>query len=228
MTQNIDLNIKNDWKKFLKSEFDKDYFKELNRFLNNELDQGKVIYPHGCDILNAFKSTSFKNVKAVIIGQDPYHGEGQAHGLCFSIRPEVTKIPPSLKNIYKEMKTDLNIEPVDHGNLQNWADQGVLMLNNVLTVEKQTPGSHRKKGWEQFTDKVIEVLNDEKENLVFILWGNDAKKKAEKVDRSKHLVLECAHPSPFSVRKFYGCKHFSKTNYYLKLNNIDQINWNTN
>ena len=172
----------------------------------------------------SLNSTPLKSVKAVIIGQDPYHGEGQAHGLCFSVKRGV-KTPPSLKNIYKEMKTDLGLEPIEHGNLQSWADQGVLMMNSVLTVEKSKPASHRKQGWEVFTDRIIEVLNNEKENLVFILWGNDAKKKAINIDREKHLVLESAHPSPFSFKKFLGCQHFSKTNAYLEENGIKPINW---
>ncbi|MBT4791979.1 MAG: uracil-DNA glycosylase [Halobacteriovoraceae bacterium] len=220
----INLELNASWNKYLLPEFKKEYFKDLQKFLKIELEQGKIIYPQGCDILNAFKSASFKKVKVVIIGQDPYHGEGQAHGLSFSVT-KGTKVPPSLKNIYKELKTDLNIEPTENGNLQYWADQGVLLLNSVLTVEKGLPASHRKKGWEVFTDKVIQVLNDEKEHLVFILWGNDAKKKGEKIDRSKHLVLESAHPSPFSVKKFYGGKHFSKTNKFLLKNKIKPINW---
>lgn len=220
----INLKLEDSWNQKIGDELNKDYFKSLIKFLNNELDQGKVIYPHGCDIFNAFQSTPYNKVKAIIIGQDPYHGEGQAHGLCFSVRPEI-KTPPSLKNIYKEMNTDLGIEPHHNGYLQSWAEQGVLMLNSVLTVEQKKPASHRKKGWEQFTDKVIETLNTEKENLVFILWGNDAKKKAEIVDRNKHLVLESAHPSPFSFKKFLGCKHFSKTNHYLESHNISEIDW---
>lgn len=220
----INLKLEDSWNQKIGDELNKDYFKSLIKFLNNELDQGKVIYPHGCDIFNAFQSTPYNKVKAIIIGQDPYHGEGQAHGLCFSVRPEI-KTPPSLKNIYKEMNTDLGIEPHHNGYLQSWAEQGVLMLNSVLTVEQKKPASHRKKGWEQFTDKVIETLNAEKENLVFILWGNDAKKKAEIVDRNKHLVLESAHPSPFSFKKFLGCKHFSKTNHYLESHNISEIDW---
>jgi len=219
----IDLNC-GSWNKFFNKEFKNTYFLNLLKYLVNELDQGKVIYPHGCDIFNSFKSTPYKNVKVVIIGQDPYHGEGQAHGLCFSVKPGV-KTPPSLKNMYKEMKTDLGVPPPDHGHLQSWADQGVLMINNVLTVEASNPGSHRKKGWEEFTDFVIAKLNQDKENLVFILWGNDAKKKALQVDRKKHLVLESAHPSPFSVRNFYGCRHFSKTNKYLTRHDIPPIEW---
>ena len=220
----INLDIEPTWNKILENEFEKPYFKNLNNFLDKELNQGKVIYPQGCDIFNAFKFTPFNKVKVVIIGQDPYHGEGQAHGLCFSVKPEV-KLPPSLKNIYKELLSDLEIKPPDHGHLTAWAKEGVLMLNSVLTVEAKTPGSHRKKGWEEFTDKIIQELNDKKEHIVFILWGNDAKKKACQVDRTKHLVLESAHPSPFSVKNFHGCKHFSKTNQYLKKHGIKPIDW---
>lgn len=211
------------WNDKLENEFKAQYMQDLFFFLKNEY-KDKNIYPPQEQIFNALNSTPFKNVKAVIIGQDPYHGEGQAHGLCFSVRKDV-KTPPSLKNIYKEMHADLGLDPVTHGNLQAWADQGVLMLNNVLTVEKSSPGSHRKKGWEIFTDKIIQSLNTDKKNLVFILWGNDARKKAEIVDRDKHLVLESAHPSPFSFKKFLGCKHFSITNAYLASHNIAPINW---
>ena len=222
------LPLENNWAKYLNKEFDKDYFKNLQTFLKDELKGNKEIYPPLSDVFTAFKLTDFDKVKVVIIGQDPYHGEGQAHGLSFSVKPEIKKLPPSLKNIYKELKSDLAIEPVEHGYLKKWADEGVLMINSVLTVEKSNPGSHRKKGWEQFTDKVISLLNEEKENLVFILWGNDAKKKALGVDRDKHLVLESAHPSPFSVKKFYGCKHFSKANDYLKAKKIPPIKWDLN
>lgn len=223
----IDTQIKNSWDKILKEEFQKDYFIKLNKFLNEQLDQGKIIYPQGCDIFNAFRFTPPEKVKVILIGQDPYHGEGQAHGLCFSVLPG-NKLPPSLKNIYKELNTDLGIAPVDHGHLEKWAKQGVLMLNSVLTVEAKTPGSHRKKGWEVFTDFVIKYLDENFENLVFVLWGNDAKKKAESVNREKHLVLESSHPSPFSVKNFYGCKHFSKINQYLMANNQGPLDWNLN
>lgn len=215
--------IGNSWDKIFKEEFQKEYFLNLSTFLKQER-QEKTIFPPEDEVFNAFKFTPPENVKAVLIGQDPYHGDGQAHGLCFSVKPGV-KTPPSLKNIYKEMKTDLNLEPIDHGNLEAWAHQGLLMLNSVLTVEKSTPASHRKKGWEEFTDFVIDYLNNEKENLVFILWGNDAKKKAANIHREKHLVLESAHPSPFSFKKYLGCQHFSKTNEYLNLNGIKEINW---
>ena len=220
----INLEINNSWNTILKDEFAKDYFKSLIKFLNTELDQGKVIYPQGCDFLNAFKYTPPQNVKVILIGQDPYHGENQAHGLCFSVL-KGNKIPPSLKNIYKEMKSDLSLEAAEHGELTSWAKQGVLMLNSVLSVEKSSPGSHRKKGWEDFTDYVIDYLNNNFDHLVFILWGNDAKKKAASVDKKKHLVLESAHPSPFSVKKFMGNKHFSKTNEYLLKHGKEPIDW---
>lgn len=215
--------IGNNWDKILKEEFQKQYFLNLSTFLQEERNN-KTIFPPEDEVFNAFKFTPPEKVKAVLIGQDPYHGDGQAHGLCFSVKHGV-KTPPSLKNIYKEMKTDLDLEPIDHGNLEAWAHQGLLMLNSVLTVEKASPASHRKKGWEEFTDFVIDYLNTEKENLVFILWGNDAKKKAQNIDRERHLVLESAHPSPFSFKNFLGCQHFSKTNDYLKEKKIETINW---
>jgi uracil-DNA glycosylase len=220
----ITKNIEESWQKELSPEFKKEYFKGLKSFLKEQRSGEAPVYPPKTDVFNALNSTPLKSVKAVIIGQDPYHGEGQAHGLCFSVKRGV-KTPPSLKNIYKEMKTDLGLEPIEHGNLQSWADQGVLMMNSVLTVEKSSPASHRKQGWEKFTDRIIEILNEEKEHLVFILWGNDAKKKAVNIDREKHLVLESAHPSPFSFKKFLGCKHFSKTNAYLEEHGIKPINW---
>lgn len=216
--------IGNSWDKYLGAEFEKDYFKELQEFLTEERKTQKI-YPSYNKVFNAFKLTPFESVKVVIIGQDPYHGEGQAHGLSFSVEDPNLKIPPSLKNIYKEMKSDLGLETPDHANLSYWAKQGVLLLNNVLTVREKEPGSHRKKGWEQFTDKVIESLNTERSNLVFILWGNDAKSKAKSVDKSKHLVLEAAHPSPFSVKNFLGNQHFSKANNYLSARKIKQIDW---
>lgn len=216
--------IGNDWDKFLASEFEQEYFKDLEKFLSAER-KNEIIYPPKNKVFTAFQTTPLKDVKVVIIGQDPYHGSGQAHGLSFSVEDENLKIPPSLKNIYKELYADLGIETPTHANLSSWAHQGVLLLNNVLTVRAGDPGSHRKKGWEVFTDKVIEILNSEKENLVFILWGNDAKKKALGVDANKHLVLACAHPSPFSVKKFLGNKHFSKTNKYLLGKKLSQIDW---
>ena len=216
--------IGNSWDKYLGAEFEKDYFKELQEFLTEERKTQKI-YPSYNKVFNAFKLTPFESVKVVIIGQDPYHGEGQAHGLSFSVEDPNLKIPPSLKNIYKEMKSDLGLETPDHANLSYWAKQGVLLLNNVLTVREKEPGSHRKKGWEQFTDKVIESLNTKRNDLVFILWGNDAKSKAKSVDKSKHLILESAHPSPFSVKNFLGNQHVSKANNYLAARNIKQIDW---
>tara|TARA_Y100001936_G_C16091481_1_gene686612 strand:- start:5139 stop:5804 length:666 start_codon:yes stop_codon:yes gene_type:complete len=216
-------NFSNDWSKHLNSEFKKEYFLSLSSFLKQEY-QDQSIFPQKDKIFEAFKLCSYKDVKVVIFGQDPYHGEGQAHGLAFSVMDGV-KVPPSLKNIYKELKSDVGIEPPDHGNLEKWANQGVLLLNSVLTVRKSEAGSHRKKGWEEFTDAVVKYLNENKEKLVFILWGKDAQKKAECVDRSRHLVLECAHPSPFSARNFHGNKHFSKTNLYLKDNKKRPIDW---
>lgn len=216
------INIKNDWKVILQDELKSSNFKNLINFLSSQ-DLNKV-YPQEKDIFNALNFTSFENTRVIIIGQDPYHGEGQAHGISFSVQ-KGNKIPPSLKNIYKELKRDLNLVTPEHGNLESWCNQGVLMLNSVLTVAEQQPGSHRKKGWEEFTDSIINKLNQDKMNLVFILWGNDAKKKALNVDRNKHLVLESAHPSPFSVKNFAGNSHFSITNQYLKSKNLKEINW---
>ncbi len=220
----LELELEPSWQSLLKDEFSKPYFLDLQDFLEQEVKNKKIIFPQTKDIFNALNTTSFEDVKVVILGQDPYHGPGQAHGLCFSVLPK-TKVPPSLKNIYKEMKTDLGIEPIDHGYLQSWAEQGVLMLNAVLTVEASTPGSHRKKGWEQFTDKIISCLNERKEYLVFILWGNDAKKKKIMLDANKHLIIESSHPSPFSVKNFYGSRPFSKTNNYLKKHHLIPIDW---
>jgi uracil-DNA glycosylase len=216
--------IHSSWLKVLAPEFKMPYMTELNRFLEKE-NKNKVIYPQSKEVFNAFNKTHFDKVKVVIIGQDPYHGEGQAHGMCFSVKPGV-KTPPSLKNIYKELADDLKIDIPDHGHLENWANEGVLLLNNVLTVEKGKAGSHHGKGWENFTDKVIEVLNEKKENLVFILWGSPAQKKASKVDTKKHYILKSVHPSPLSAyRGFYGTKHFSKTNKYLKKIGSNPITW---
>ncbi len=213
------------WLKHLGPEFSSPYMKELETFLNSELSSGKVIYPRLEDMFSAFQHTPFDKVKVVIIGQDPYHGEGQAHGMCFSVMPGI-KPPPSLKNMYKELHTDIGFEIPNHGFLESWADQGVLLLNNVLTVEHSLAGSHHKKGWEQFTDKVIEVLNEKNENLVFLLWGAPAQKKAKKVNGDRHLILKSPHPSPLSsYRGFFGCQHFSKCNEYLKVNKLVEIDW---
>lgn len=211
--------------KHLGPEFEKDYMLNLKAFLKQQLDAKKTIYPHGSEIFNAFNLTPFDKVKVVIIGQDPYHGPNQAHGLCFSVQPTV-KIPPSLVNIYKEIESDIGCKMPRHGFLESWAKQGVLLLNNVLTVERSKAASHQGKGWEQFTDQAIQVLNEQKEHLVFLLWGAQAGKKAARVDRQKHLVLETTHPSPFSChRGFLGSRHFSKTNNYLKSHGLTPINW---
>lgn len=221
-----ELKLEPSWKLKLQAEFEKPYMNNLRVFLLNEAQAGKIIYPRGSDIFNALNLTPFENVKVIIIGQDPYHGVNQAHGLCFSVKKGVD-IPPSLVNIFKELHSDLKITIPDHGCLESWAKSGVLLLNNVLTVEHGKAGSHHGKGWEEFTDKVIKILNEEKENLVFILWGAPAQKKASFVDQKKHLVIKSPHPSPLSAyRGFFGSKPFSKTNDYLKLKKIGPINWN--
>ena len=204
---------------------EKPYMIGLVNFIESERSKGKIIYPDDNEILEALKLTPFEKVKVVILGQDPYHGVGQAHGLCFSVKKGV-KTPPSLVNIFKELKDDLKIQPPQNGYLEPWAREGVLLLNSVLTVEAGEAGSHHGKGWEQFTDKIIEILNEKKNNLVFILWGGPAQKKASKVDQTKHLVLKSVHPSPLSFyRGFLGSKPFSKTNKYLKENDKEEINW---
>ena len=214
-----------DWSPQLDFIFKQDYYQQLLEFLEYESAHNKTIYPLKDQIFNAFDLSSFENTKVIILGQDPYHNEGQAHGLSFSV-PEGVSIPPSLRNIYQELLSDLDITPSQSGNLTHWASQGVLLLNSVLTVEKNSPGSHAKSGWVDFTDTVIDILNDKKQNLVFLLWGAYAQKKAELIDQNKHLVLTAAHPSPFSAHKgFFGCKHFSQTNDYLKMHNQQPIDW---
>lgn len=212
------------WNQLLKNEFSKQYMKDIFSFISSERSKGTKIYPPDDEIFNAFTSTPFDKVKVVILGQDPYHGANQAHGLAFSVK-QGNKIPRSLLNIYKEIYDDLEIKQPSHGDLSDWAKQGILLLNSILTVEEANSDSHKKRGWEKFTDKVIEILNDQKENLVFILWGNYAKNKGAKINKNKHLVLECAHPSFFSQRKFFGNRHFSQTNQYLKEHNCPEINW---
>ncbi|MEO6728768.1 MAG: uracil-DNA glycosylase [Candidatus Dojkabacteria bacterium] len=220
----MDVKISESWKKYLEGEFDKPYFKDLIAFVKQEYST-KKIHPPRPFIFRAFDECSFEDCRVVILGQDPYHSPNTANGLSFSVNPE-NKIPPSLQNIYKEMKSDLALEPPINGDLTNWAKQGVLLLNSVLTVEQGKPGSHAKKGWETFTDAVIKTISDKKNHVVFFLWGAYAQKKGEIIDRSKHLVIESAHPSPFSVlRGFYGNRPFSKTNAYLKLNKEKEINW---
>lgn len=214
------------WRNVLGPELKKPYMVELLEYLQNERAAGKVIYPTEDDVYAALKLTPLDKVRVVIIGQDPYHGPGQAHGLCFSVKKGV-KIPPSLQNIFKELHNDLGIKIPDHGYLEKWAQSGVLLLNNVLTVEDGKAGSHHQKGWEQFTDKIIEILNTKKESLVFILWGTPAQKKAGAVDTKRHLVLKSVHPSPLSVyRGFFGTKPFSKANEYLASKKLEPVDWN--
>jgi len=220
----MEVKIEPTWKSRLQEEFEKEYFIRLTEFVKEEYRQ-KTIYPPGSLIFNAFNLCPFQNVKVVIIGQDPYHGPGQAHGLCFSVRDGVD-FPPSLINIFKEIESDMGITRPASGNLERWASQGVLLLNATLTVRAHEAGSHQKKGWEQFTDTVISILNTEKKNIVFFLWGAYAQKKGETIDRSKHLVLESVHPSPLSAsRGFFGNKHFSRCNEYLKEHGVEPINW---
>ena len=221
------IQLESSWKERLLPEFQKDYMKKLKLFLQEEKNKSKRIYPKGKEYFEALNLTSFEKVKVVILGQDPYHGPKQAHGLCFSVLPKVS-VPPSLVNIYKELKQDLNIPIASHGFLKSWAEQGVLLLNNTLTVEAGKAGSHKDKGWEEFTDQVIQLLNQERENLVFLLWGRFAGEKGRIVNTSKHCVLKAPHPSPFSADKgFFGCRHFSKTNKFLKSNGIEPINWSS-
>ncbi len=217
--------MKNDWLDLLKPEFNKPYFLDLQRFLKAQRSENKKIYPQEIEVFSAFELTSFSDVKVIILGQDPYHGAGQAHGLAFSVKKGVPK-PPSLVNIFKELKSDLDISPPNHGNLESWSKNGVLLLNTVLTVEEGSPGSHHQKGWEEFTDRVIEILNEKKEHLVFILWGAPAQKKMKMLDSNKHLVLTAPHPSPLSsYRGFFGSKPFSKCNEYLRKNGKKEIDW---
>jgi uracil-DNA glycosylase len=220
MNEPISNNL---WDTKLKSELKKPYFNELAAFLEKERSLFTV-YPSNEDMYNALKLTSFENVKVIIIGQDPYHGPHQAHGLSFSVNDDI-KIPPSLKNVFKELKSDVDFTIPNHGNLTDWAKQGVLLLNATLTVRAGEPGSHQKKGWENFTDAIIKLISEEKENCVFLLWGNFAKTKTPLINSEKHLVLEAAHPSPLARGAFFGCKHFSKTNAYLKSKNIPTIDW---
>lgn len=220
----MEVKIDDSWKNLLKDEFEKDYFLKLADFVKKEYGS-TTVFPPGGLIFNAFNLCPFDRVKAVIIGQDPYHGPGQAHGLCFSVR-EGVDFPPSLINIFKEIESDLGQKPVRSGNLDRWASQGVLLLNATLTVRAHMAGSHQKKGWEEFTDSVISILNREKQNLVFFLWGAYAQKKCESIDRSRHLVLESVHPSPLSAsRGFFGNKHFSRCNEYLAARGIEPVNW---
>lgn len=217
--------IENDWLEAIRPEFSKSYYRELFTFVKQEYSTVPV-YPPADDIFNAFHFTPLSKVKVVILGQDPYHDENQAHGLSFSVPLDQKKIPPSLKNIYKELREDLGCEIPNHGYLKKWADQGVLLLNTVLTVQAHKPGSHQGKGWEQFTDAVITALNEKERPIVFLLWGRHAQAKEEMLTNPKHLVLKSAHPSPFSANKgFFGCQHFSKTNSFLEANGLEPIDW---
>lgn len=218
------INIESSWKEVLKEEFEKSYFKELSQFVKQAYQTTKV-FPHPKNIFRAFDLCPFEKIKVVILGQDPYHGVGQANGLSFGVG-EKTTLPPSLQNIFKEIKTDLGIEPLPSGDLSRWASQGVLLLNATLTVEASKPGSHQKRGWEEFTDAVIKNISEKREGVVFILWGNYAKQKGIHIDRTKHLVLESAHPSPFSAYNgFFGSKPFSKANEYLKKLGKGEVDW---
>lgn len=225
MTESDRIKLEAGWKEALRDEFDKPYMKALGNFLRTEKAAGKEIYPPGPMIFNALNSTPLDQVKVVIIGQDPYHGPGQAHGLCFSVQPGVA-IPPSLLNIYKELKRDLNLDMPSHGYLQSWAEQGVLLLNTSLTVERGQAGSHANQGWQPFTDRVIEVVSQYQPHLVFLLWGAHAQSKQRLIDTQKHLALRSPHPSPLSAhRGFLGNGHFSRCNKFLEQHGLAPIDW---
>lgn len=220
-----ELNLHSSWKSKLHSEFKKDSMKKLTSFLATEYKNGKVIYPQEDDLFAALNLTPLDKVKVVIVGQDPYHGPGQAHGLCFSVQDGV-RFPPSLRNIFKELHDDIGIPIPTSGSLKKWAEHGVLLLNAVLTVEDGKANAHQGKGWEEFTDKIIHLVNEERENVVFILWGAYAQKKAAFVDRSRHFVIESVHPSPLSAhRGFFGTKPFSRANAYLKSKGLAEVDW---
>ncbi len=219
------IRLEESWRQALEPEFGNPYMSELRRFLVSEKEAGKRIFPKGGEYFRALDLTPLDEVKVVILGQDPYHGPGQAHGLCFSVQPGV-RIPPSLVNIYKELKSDLGIEPARHGFLEHWARQGVLLLNSVLTVEEARAASHQGKGWERFTDAVIRTVNERCDGVVFMLWGAYAQKKAAFVDRARHLVLRAPHPSPLSVHNgFFGSRHFSQANAFLVSRGRQPIDW---
>jgi uracil-DNA glycosylase len=218
-------NIEPSWLAILQSEFDEGYMQDLRAFLREEMQSGHTIYPPMNQLFTAFWNTPFPNVKVIILGQDPYHGPKQAHGLSFSVQRGI-RPPPSLKNIYKERKADLEIDPSEHGDLSEWSKRGVLLLNTVLTVRARSAGSHQGKGWERFTDRVIFELNEQRKNLVFVLWGKKAEAKTSMIDQDKHLIISSAHPSPYSAdRGFFGSQPFSKINSYLTQNQIEPIDW---
>jgi uracil-DNA glycosylase len=219
------IRLSDSWLRHLEPEFKKEYMQELRSFLESEYEKNKTIFPKRSEYFNALNLVPIEQVKVVVLGQDPYHGDGEAHGLSFSVQ-EGVRIPPSLQNIFKELKSDLGLDPSPTGHLEKWAQQGVLLLNSVLTVEKDRAGSHQKRGWERFTDKIIEVINDQCDHVVFILWGAYAQKKATFVDRSKHLVIEGVHPSPLSAhRGFFGTRPFSRANEWLVKNNKKPVEW---
>lgn len=219
------IELESSWRKRLQADLDSEYMAQLRDFLREQKALGKTVYPAADKIFAALNAAPFDSVKVVILGQDPYHGPGQAHGLCFSVMRDI-QVPPSLRNIYKELASDVNFVPPTHGCLIEWARQGVLLLNSVLTVEESLAASHKGKGWERFTDSIVNHLNDEAESIVFILWGNYAQKKGAMIDRERHLVLQSAHPSPLSAsRGFYGNHHFSKSNEYLQAQNKVAIDW---
>lgn len=221
----VNVQLEESWKQLMHDEFSKPYFAELKEFLLREKAEGQIIYPAGAQIFNAFNLTPFSEVKVVVLGQDPYHGEGQAHGLCFSV-PDGVRPPPSLQNIFKEIHDDLKKKIPASGNLERWAKQGVLLLNALLTVRANQPASHHNRGWEQFTDKAIQKISEEKTGVVFLLWGRFAQDKSVLIDEQKHFVLKAAHPSPFSAYNgFFGCKHFSKTNELIKARGGKEIEW---
>ncbi|ETZ21091.1 uracil-DNA glycosylase [Pedobacter sp. V48] len=222
----MSITLEKSWLKELDAEFEKSYMKDLKAFLQQEKQKGTTVYPKGSDIFNALDHTPFDKVKVVILGQDPYHGQGQAHGLSFSVQKGIT-IPPSLKNIYKELATDVEgFSTPTHGNLTQWADEGVLLLNATLTVRAHEAGSHQGKGWEIFTDKIISQLSEHRKGLVFLLWGRYAQNKSALIDQTKHTILTAAHPSPFSAYNgFFGCKHFSKANAILEKQGLSGIDW---
>ena len=220
----MEVKIEQSWKDALAGEFDKPYFASLVRFLHHEKEAGKRIYPPGSQIFKAFELTPVSKLKVVILGQDPYHGPGQAHGLSFSV-PEGVTAPPSLKNIFKEIESDLGIKMSGYSNLEKWASQGVLLLNAVLTVQAGAAASHSKIGWEEFTDAVIRYISDNCEGVVFLLWGNFARGKSALIDRSRHHVLEAAHPSPLARGAFFGCRHFSQANALLTSQGKEPVDW---
>ena len=225
MSRQREIKLHSQWRQVIGDEFNKEYMHSLREFLIQRKHQGAVIYPAADEWFSALNSTLFDDIRVVILGQDPYHGVGQAHGLCFSVRPGI-KVPPSLANIYTDIKSDLSIDQPNHGCLISWAQQGVLLLNATLTVEDANAGAHQGKGWEQFTDQVIKAVNEHRKGVVFMLWGSYAQKKSAMIDPSRHLILKSVHPSPLSAyRGFFGCGHFSVANRYLEEQGLKQINW---